>query len=517
MFGRHRLSMRGPLAVGILVAVAGMTVGCADSLDSMLKSSNSGPGAQCDADDDGKTWDLGTGRIEDIKRLAPGFFTANNGRWRRQGLTTGITGVSGIEPAIVDGAEAFQFVTKEAPYRVRALRIDNKVAILATPGQCPHVKALDRCVDDRLTTKLLVKGTAPCLGPLTVPEHHVTIALGNNEAAREQLVFGEPFMVPTNAPSISFALYLGDGKEPAGFVERRVNDYSKALPDEVLAFLRHGHETAAGLLYRNVPAELKTSQVADAIAEARAEGVTSAASSVTTIRDVNDLIKSHPQGVLPGDAEMREIIVGKVKALIAEHVNADPKPDALFTIALLLRLMEPLTPEKPNLSALESKYGPLLNQPGFNDPKVQGSFMGLLPDSKYTRALEAEEAKEAQQAEVDARKQSADRDTEEAWLEVQGRGDEIATLAYKIRFGQQNFVQSRHNQRGLATMQKYREGLVRDAFCPAKRAFVKAAGAGEYSRRAAEHCSKEAPIDVGVGGVEKTLTAECRGAFATGC
>jgi hypothetical protein len=66
-------------------------------------------------------------------------------------------------------------------------------------------------------------------------------------------------------------------------------------------------------------------------------------------------------------------------------------------------------------------------------------------------------------------------------------------------------------------MQKYREGLIRDAYCPAKAAFVKAKGVAAYNERAAQHCRDEAPTDIGVGGVEKQLTAECKAAFATGC
>jgi hypothetical protein len=66
-------------------------------------------------------------------------------------------------------------------------------------------------------------------------------------------------------------------------------------------------------------------------------------------------------------------------------------------------------------------------------------------------------------------------------------------------------------------MQKYKEGLILDAFCPTKRAFVSEKGAAEFNRRATTHCKESAPVDVGVGGTEKTLTAECQAAFATGC
>jgi hypothetical protein len=500
------------LGLGILVAA----LGCAD-LDSVLNARDNTPGPRCSSNDEGKTWHLGTGRIEDIKRLAPGFFTSGNGRWRRDGLTSDIRGVFEIKPAIVDGSQAFEFFTREVPYRVRALRVDNKIAILATPGQCPQVTAIDHCVDRRLNTEVQVEGTAACLGPITVPKDRITITMGSNAGLKETLVFGEPLMVTSASGSIFFSLYVDGSKEPAGRVERTVNDFSKALPDEVLSMLRHGHEVPAGLLYRNVAAELKTEELDHKIVEARVARTTKAAAEVVSPRELGALIASRPTGVLPGDDPTQAAIAARIQGLIDERIQAEPTPQTLFDVGLLVRLSEAVSDEKPNLIALEPKYGPLLDQAGFSDPKIQGAFMILLPDSKYTKALEAQETKEAQQAEADAKRQAANRDEDDAWVEVQGRGDEIATLAYKIRFGQQNFVQSRHNQRGLASMQKYREGLVRDAFCPAKRAFVKAAGAREYSRRAAQHCTTEAPTDVGVGGVEKKLTAECSAAFSTGC
>jgi hypothetical protein len=501
----------------LLLGLAATLVGCVDDLDSVLRSGSDRPGPRCSASDDGRTWQLGTGHAEDIKRLAPGFFTGRNGAWRRAALAPSPDGVTEVRPANIEGAEAFEIITQDVAYRIRAIRVDDAVAILATPGQCPKVSAVDHCVDDRLKTELLVNGSAPCLGPITVPSDRVAIAMGNNDDRKLELVFGKPLLEKTSSNSVSFAIYLKGSQEPAGHVERRVGDFSKAVPDEVLAFLGLGLELPAGMLWRNVPDEMRTPAASARIAKARVAGIVSAASSLTTPLEVGELLRTHPFGVLPGDTEVKDLIAEKIRSLVAERVRAEPRPRALFEIALCLRLMEPLTADKPDVSGLEAKYGPLLQLPAYADPKVAGSFMLLLPNSKYTRALEAEDANANDQAAVDAKKQAGRAETEDSWTEVQGRGDELATLAYKIRFGRQNFTQTRHNQRGLAQMEKYREGLVRDAFCPAKRAFVQRAGAAEYSRRASEHCSSEAPTDVGVGGVEKKLTAECRAAFATGC
>jgi len=492
-------------------------VGCADNLDGILRTSGSESGPSCRVGVDGKRWDLGTGRLDDIKRLAPGFFTASNGSARRAALLDHINGVSEIRPASLDGAEVFEFLTNDSDYRIRAVHVGEKVAILATPGQCPRVTAVDQCANGRLKTEIQVGAPVSCLGPITVPADKVTITMGSNEYLREELVFDKPLLETTSSNSISFAVHLSGGKEPAANVERRVDDFSRALPREVISFLRAGYERPAAMLWRNVPTELKTDETSANVASARSDAIAVAISAAATPRAINDLVMSHPFGSLPGDQDVRAAIVNKVNSLVSELVAADPAPETLFTIALYARVVAPLSAEKLDVSALEEKYGPLLRKAGYADDKVQGSFMVLLPDSKYTRDLAAQEEKENAIAANSAKQRAADSAVEENWSEVQGRADEVATLAYKIRFGRENFVQSRHNTRGLEAMEKYRQGLIRDAFCPAKRAFLKATGAAEYNRRAAEHCTNEPPVEAGIGGAEKKLWAECRVAFATGC
>lgn len=66
-------------------------------------------------------------------------------------------------------------------------------------------------------------------------------------------------------------------------------------------------------------------------------------------------------------------------------------------------------------------------------------------------------------------------------------------------------------------MHLHHEMLVKDGFCPARKEFVKAAGQGAFTKRAAEHCKGEPPTESGVPGVGVTLTNECRSAFASGC
>ena len=91
--------------------------------------------------------------------------------------------------------------------------------------------------------------------------------MGSNELLKEKLAFGEPFVLASSAVSVSFPMYL-DGTEPAANVSRPVNDFTKPLPEEVVALLRHGGmERAARILFVGIPSDVKTPEVVATIRE----------------------------------------------------------------------------------------------------------------------------------------------------------------------------------------------------------------------------------------------------------
>jgi len=69
----------------------------------------------------------------------------------------------------------------------------------------------------------------------------------------------------------------------------------------------------------------------------------------------------------------------------------------------------------------------------------------------------------------------------------------------------------------LPTMRAMNAAIVTEKYCPAKKAFIQGASAGEFAKRAAKHCKDEAPTGQGLSGVEVTLTAECQQVYATQC
>ena len=489
--------------------------GCA-VLDSMTPSSP-GDGPRCSTSMASKTWDLGTGRGTDIVRLSSEFFNGLNKDIRYRALPPHVDGVVEVGSTIIGGLEGFEFRTEEPAYRIRAFTTPVGIAVLLTPGQCIHFKATDRCLGGHFSTEISTSEKIACLGPVSIGDQ---LLIKTNEDSKRELPLGKPLLVFTGKPpiTVAFDLYRAGDDQPIGHVDRAVDDSSKPLPEEVLELLRIGGlEKPAAQLYSNLTADQKSGSYDKQVEKLRLAGAKLAAEHTQDPAELVDLIELHRMKVMPGDDAVFSLIAERIAAVLPKLADGEPSGKMLALGALAADFARKYLVEFPDLTAVENKYGPLLTTTLYNEVHAQQAFVMLFPESKYLRPLAQKQGQEAEQQRAQQAKQAEESDKESAWEDVQSRGDEITTLAYKIRFGRQNFVMSPHNVRGLEGMEKYRQGLVRDAFCPAKRAAIKTLGASEVQRRIADHCQTEAPTDVGVGGVEKTLTDDCRAAFATGC
>lgn len=490
-------------------------LGCADGLDGLLKTGPSDPGMRCPKEL--KTWDLGTGRASDIARLSPKFFTRADGGSRYRSLQPNVPGLTEIKPALVGGVDGFEFLTKEPEYRIRALSADDGVVLLATPGQCQHLQARDRCVDDTLRTEVEAREKVACLGPTSVEGDHVLVVL-EGSAAKKKLVFGEPLLVQPARGAVVFDVFVPGSDEPAGHVTRGRDDASKPLPEEVLALLKPGGlEKSAMLFYKGLSNAQKTSELDTEIVRRRVAGAQVVVGRYDEPAKLVEMIRLHTVQAMPGDDEVFKVVARRIREVLPHLADREVSDDDFKMATVAFVIQSKYSGEPLDLSRVEALYGPKLTASWAKNRDLQQAFATMFPESRFVHDLQRAQAKEAEKRQQEQARQAEAADDQALWDEVQSRGDEIATLTYKIAFGRQNFVQTRHNARGLASMQKYKEGLVRDAFCPARRAFVKAKGGAEYNQRAAEHCKESAPVDVGVGGTQKTLTAECRAAFATGC
>ena len=99
------------------------------------------------------------------------------------------------------------------------------------------------------------------------------------------------------------------------------------------------------------------------------------------------------------------------------------------------------------------------------------------------------------------------------WSAVVSVGDDLVQKTYAtetlIKFGR--------NTRALPRIRAVTQAIVAEQYCPAKKAFVTAAGTGEFQRMASTHCKEQAPTSGSPTGDEVILTRQCQQVFATGC
>jgi hypothetical protein len=119
-------------------------------------------------------------------------------------------------------------------------------------------------------------------------------------------------------------------------------------------------------------------------------------------------------------------------------------------------------------------------------------------------------------SQIDADIRVAAQDADAFWAPVEAAADQIALTAYGIDFALRVSPTER-NQRAAARARQGLAAIIRDQYCPAKKAFLRQAGLADFQRRAVDHCKRFAPTAAGLGGVSVTLTPQCQGAFATPC
>ena len=304
------------IASGFWVFFTGLALaGCGgDGLDGLLRTGPSDPQLACPSNL--KTWDLGTGRASDIARLAPDFFTKDNGGARYRSLQPNVPGLSAIKPAIVGGVDGFEFMTPEPSYRVRALLTDMGTILLATPGQCAHLQARERCVDDRLHTEVDSRGRVACLGSVSVPGDSVMITLDGN-TNKLRLVFGEPLSVGASHSDVSFDIFVPGADQPAGHVTRRRDDASDPLPEELVALLKASAlEKSATSFYKGLQDSAKTPELDAEVVRLRIEGAKRVAARYDDPTKLVEMIRLHTVTVMPGDDEVLKVLSDRIAEVL---------------------------------------------------------------------------------------------------------------------------------------------------------------------------------------------------------
>jgi len=488
---------------------------------------------KCSATSDNRTWDLGTGRALEVRRIAPGFWALRDEGWAPSNQPLAIADqdreaadLRKVNRLRVESLDLAKGISRQAarvgdmdvvdlvpdggvPYQFRAITNDDKtIGILATAGECPHVVAHSTCENQTLRTDVRVEGTLRCVGPYSVSSDYVEIN-SDASARHTRLPFGEMLNTPPDRGSLTFTIFAPGSKFELATVTRQIDDLTDPVPEEVLATLRAGREPVAAKLYQTLADSFRTANFEKNIVELR---VTRA----NTVSDRPAAITKYMAGLslgsLPGDKEVSEVLARQLSGLAA----ADPSAANLELAATIGKTCTDHGVQRPDLSAMEAKYGPLLTTSLYGNEKAEAAFYQLFPDSHFNHdvmAMHTQEMVQRRNADAEAQDHA---DLDQLWEDVRSQGDSLAELTFKIAFAEKTFDQ-RRARRGILNMRAGREMVVRNGYCPAKKAFVTRAGTSEFSKRATQHCKDEPPTSTGLAGAEITLTRECRVVFATGC
>lgn len=104
---------------------------------------------------------------------------------------------------------------------------------------------------------------------------------------------------------------------------------------------------------------------------------------------------------------------------------------------------------------------------------------------------------------------------EQLWRELVAVADDLASKKFVARYAAQQ-ARGARGQRQVQLMQQHMAEFQREEYCPAKKAFVDAAGQAEFRKRTQAKCKDDPPVAGGLNGPEN-LTADCRAVFAGGC
>ena len=425
----------------------------------------------------------------------------------------------GVEPRTsqVDDVQAFDLIAKPiTPYKIRRFVVLDKTAVLITPGTCPHLFAADHCKGGRLTTEITAKGTLECVGPFTAPEHlRIELPPGSD---RVRLDFGKPLIVRSEAPS--FAMFSPDGKA-TGKAERRINDYEDAIPEEVIATLTLETEQPAAVLWKNVPASLRTDEIEAKVAKARIDAVRGKAVGADGPDTALHLARTHlMNGTLPGDEAVAAIV--REKLILGARQVDESTPEKFRLGISLVKVLKVYRGTDADITAtgLEERYGPRFADGTLNDPKDRDGFLTTFPSSKYGEKVRQLIAAEIQKNNTDQHVREAEAAIGGDFAGIAELADKIVTTRWQANMVIRNIGMMRNQRRSLAGAEAFKaeaDRMQREEFCPARREFAKKWGAKQLQTRAKEKCDSEPPMTRGEFGRDVKLDKECRAIFASGC
>lgn len=485
--------------------------------------------------------DLGTGRAVDIRRSSPRFLSLRPEGWSgpstpfeaesvlsqrqqfesrnahlREALSMEGTDVH-PEYVKVDDVSAFDLVVKpKLPYRTRLLHHGDDIVVMVTPGICPHVFGKQDCSGGQPKMNISVTGTVPCIGPFTVKDN-LLVAFEDDQGNKRELVLGKPLVLGkkrrSSAPPILFDLR----GRPIGKMEVNMDDFSGAVPAEVLSSLDLGEKIAAQF-YSNVPDEMKNDEFDTKLKKARIQRVKQKIESATDDMFIAFATSCGVNDGLPGDDEVAKMIRERM-IKVASELSPPKDVHKGLVIVQLIRTFNG-TDDDVTATGVEAKYGPLFSDGTISDQVAWQRFAALFPKSQYTASKKAalQEQEKQAQAEQDANRKAReiDSDFQDLFETVRDIATKRQQATFAMQHAQMSYAPNRLRAAAQFTMNATEEARKND-FCPAKRDFIKKYGMKEYQERVKRQCEEDPPIGQAEYGREVRLDGECRNIFGSGC
>lgn len=546
-------SLEGSMRV--VVVVVSLLLGSCATLQqmSMTPDERAAHAVEACEESDAKVHDLGTGSAADIARHSPHYFAqkpflgaGEDGRAnsvdisydnqrrvnaRRMGAIqrARLGGELRIKP-VSESTVEFIPTEEPTPMRLRVWRFEKGgFFALFSPGTCPHVKAQDSCEDGKLVSRPYVDGVIECIGGSSTDDGRYALSLNSTWSSATKptvLAAGEVRNVdgPSRGAQAAASIRSADGSAVLWEGSVVVNDFSDPTPEEVLAVagavvmerpLAEGYTALADYQL--------TEQFNEEITKRRAAGAAKATKAIQDSSAFAGYLMYLALGAnVPGDAEVLAELRPRMESVLGEAVQeANEKALACGAQAIITTRdagAPPLAGEKP----FEEAFGSLIASGGLRDERLVAAFSKLFPDSAHLRAYndQLEEQERLAQAERDRKAAQAAQD--ELWNPLQEVADQIATINWKAHFAASMMPRmspssQAQTKMAIGRMRAHIAALTQDSYCPAKRAFISEISAAEFTRRAAEHCKNDPPVDSGEGGEEVTLTSQCKEAYATTC
>jgi hypothetical protein len=498
------------------------------------------------------TYDLGTGRAVDIRRRSPTFFALRGAGWQPPTTFMAVDSeaqvraelrqrnqrhlqalrrapLSGFElnPVMVDDLEVVDVVPSapEVPGTIRAFRIDKRnVALLFTPGQCPHVFVDDSCDGGKLLSRPHTDGMLPCMNAQSFAEDHAWMVV--NDSAPGAIKFGKVIFadVPLSgfqrvsngtSEAINISLHLDARSASIADGSVSVGEFGSARPEELLALAMAGVLEQPVLLgYRTLTDQERSSDFDAQLASARAEA---AKAAVSKLNDAGSFIGYRGtvvlRGGLPGDDAVVEALRPLQRQLLARIATSELTDKTAATgLVLVAALHEDGSEFVPEETALGDAVGARLANGDLSGEALQETYAKIFRDSPYVKQLAERLTREGMEKRQAAAAVERNHEIDEAWYNLYHHADKVAELRYGSDFALKVSV-SPQTRIGATNMKLHRKMIIEQELCPAVREFVKMTSKAELRKRAAEHCAQEPPTGPALGGDSVELVSDCKAAF----